>query len=287
MTKVKFIKTSKMKQIRIKMRKVATIVASLAARVKPTGFKFVAVLMTATAMGFASCDKEDNGGELLPGQVFIIPAGPVAVGSYLAAFYTEGDIPEKEMVQVTFQWKNGKDKAEGTPTTEGNQSVYIPNTPGEYSVVASAPGYQSKPSNVVVVTEAPADGPGTSVAAKYRGVYPSTMVNIGGITLAIGENSITWTGASTGSFPNVSTGSEKTMNWALGGNWAYLYSGNNKIGIVWRYSAYGISTLQNFFIGHDRVALYATTILSSMGITPVDYSDIADTVPNMEGEIES
>jgi hypothetical protein len=247
------------------------------------------VAVLAAVMFFASCEKpEDNPtGKQLPGQLFIIPAGPAAVGTYLSAFYTEGDIPEEEMVQVTFQWKNGSANASGTPTTEGNQSVYIPTTPGEYSVVASAPGYESKTSNVVVVTEAPADGPGTSVAAKFQGVYPSSLEGVGGITLTLSANSITWTGASTGSFPNVSTGSEKTMNWALGGNWAYLYSGNNKIGIVWRYSAYGYSTLQNFLIGHDKVALYTTTILSSMGITPVDYSDIADTVPDMEGEIES
>jgi hypothetical protein len=251
--------------------------------------KILVPALAVTAVFFASCEKEEDNptDKQLPGQVFIIPAGPAAVGTYLSAIYTEGDIPEEEMVQVSIQWKNGSANASGTPTTEGNQSVYIPTTPGEYSVVVSAPGYESKTSNVVVVTEAPADAPGTGVASKYRGVYPASLVGVGGITLTLGENSITWAGSSDGSFPNVSTGSDKTMNWALGGNWAYLYSGNSKIGIVWRYSAYGVSTLQNFFIGHDKVAAYTLTILSSMGITSVDYSDIAESVPNMEGEIES
>jgi hypothetical protein len=246
-----------------------------------------AIVACLAVLGFASCDKENKNDAMLPGQVFVTPAGPVAVGNTLVAVYTEGDIPEEAAVQVSFQWKKGSDNAAGTPTTVGNQSGYTPTTTGEYSVVVSAPGYQSKTSNVVVVTENTGNGRGTNVASKYRGVYPSTHEGVGAITLNLGENSINWAGNSTGSFADVSTGSDKTMTWALGGSWAYLYSGNNKIGIVWRYSAYGVATLQNILIGHDKVQQYQLTILSSMGITSVDISDIAETVPDIEGEIES
>ncbi|GHT28212.1 hypothetical protein AGMMS49574_02080 [Bacteroidia bacterium] len=128
---------------------------------------------------------------------------------------------------------------------------------------------------------------GTNVASQYRGVYPSVHEGVGGITLNLGENSISWTGSSSGNFPDVSTGSDQAMTWALGGSWAYLYSGNNKIGIVWRYSALGVSTLQNILIGQDKVQLYQHTVLSQMGITSLDVSDIASTVPDIEGEIDS
>jgi hypothetical protein len=264
-----------MNKVNFNLRNVAMIVACFAA----------------TTM-FSGCEpKEEPNGELLPGQVFITPAGPVAAGNLLVAVYTEGDILEEEATQVTFQWKKGDENINSGITTAGNQSGYTPTTPGEYYVIVSAPGYESKTSNVVAVTEAPADGPGISVASKYRGTYSTSVIGLGdgcGICVYINENNITWTGdCSEGNFPNVSTGSDKTMTWALGGSWAYLYSGSNKIGLIYTYSAYGFATLQNFLIGRDKVEQYRLTVLSSMGITSVDISDIDENVPDMEGEIES
>ncbi len=251
------------------------------------------VISLAAVTMFSSCDKEDDNpltGNQLSGGIFITPSGPVAVGTQLIAHYTEGDKPQSETTEVTFQWKKGSTNITVPPSGEFNLSTYTPDSPGEYSVVVSAAGYQSKTSNIVVVTAVEGEPPGSNIAAKYRGQYPAhSSEYLGGEDVAIGalqayENSIGWTGGSNGQFTNVSTGSDKAMNWALGGTWAYLYSDNAKIGIILAYSAFGFSERKMLITGHRYVQAFLLTVASSMGITSVDISDIAETVKDVSGE---
>ena len=143
------------------------------------------------------------------------------------------------------------------------------------------------------------DQPGANIAAKYRftsnehssewiGPTPDDEADI---TVTVGETTITWTGGTNGSFTNVSTGDDKNLSGGtMIGTWAYLYSGNNKIGIAIAYSdlAGGIKMV---FTGKRHVQAFMMTVgatlldVSALKISAESvYSDIAESVINISGE---
>jgi len=256
--------------------------------------KFFEIIGLITIIVFVSlaCGSDsdsDNGDPMpvLPGTIAITPAGPVVVGETLVAVYTpvEGE-------QITYQWKKNGSNINGS-TDIGYTSSYTPQEAGDYSVTVSAEDFQSKTSNIVSVTTSTGGGSGTDVDTKYRGNYTDHASEWTGplpeddvdIDITVGENTITWTGGSNGSFANVSTDSDQTMNFGLPGTWAYVYSGNNKIGIVCAYDAYGFAIKKHLVIGQQYVEAWVYTVGSAMGIESVDYSDIDASVKNISGEI--
>ena len=136
--------------------------------------------------------------------------------------------------------------------------------------------------------------PGTDIAAKYRftsndhssewvGPKPEDETDI---TVTVGENTITWIGGTNGSFINVSTDSDKNLNGgSMIGTWAYLYSGNNKIGIAIAYSDLA-GGIKQIFIGKRHVqALMMTVGASLLGVSGESvYSDITESARNISGE---
>jgi len=194
---------------------------------------------------------------------------------------------EKNGSNINGQTGTGNAPFNGTPFTFS----YTPQEAGDYSVTVSADGFANKTSNVVKVTGSVGGGHGTNVSAKYRGIYPDhASEKVAGVDedlthVMVNETTITWVGGTNGSFSNVSTGSDQNMTWALGGTWAYLFSGNNKIGIVYTYSAFGYATVMEVVIGHDYVQAFVTTVASSMGMGSIGYADIDASVKNVAGEM--
>ena len=137
--------------------------------------------------------------------------------------------------------------------------------------------------------------PGTNVATKYRftsnSTHSSEWTGPGnndetGITVTVGENTITWVGGTGGSFTNVSTDSDKNLNGgSMVGTWAYLYSGSNKIGFVIAFSNLA-GGIKQVFTGKRHVqAFMLTTGATLLGVSDFS-SEIAESVKNISGEYD-
>jgi len=103
-----------------------------------------------TKSGTATVTVNDPNLSILSGDISISPAGSVTVGTQLTATYSGSET-------VVYQWiKDGKNVG-------SNSNKHTPYEPGDYTVMVSANGYNSKLSNAVTVT-------GTEVPIENRPV---------------------------------------------------------------------------------------------------------------------
>ena len=110
------------------------------------GMFFLCVIALAAVVGLSlgDCSAEPASGDpALSGNITINPAGPVTAGTQLSALY----IGSETGLSLRYQWKKG-----GTNVGR-NSPFYTPPEAGSYTVTVSAPGYQSKTSAAVTVTD--------------------------------------------------------------------------------------------------------------------------------------
>ncbi|MDR2907637.1 MAG: hypothetical protein LBU91_06585 [Bacteroidales bacterium] len=117
------------------------------------------------------------------------------------------------------------------------------------------------------------DAPGANIISAYRGEYDDYMIYDGAeevspFSFTLTENKLI-TANSTEVIGNLATGPEHDITYFVYiGTWAYLYSGNTKVGIVYR-----DEEVRMFFIGASDELNEHLTVLNALG-AGVDISDI-------------
>ena len=123
------------------------------------------------------------------------------------------------------------------------------------------------------------NGNSSGVASIYQGSYQATDNDTKeNFSLTVTANAITSTG-SVGTLTNVSTsGGGNISVGGQSGAWVYIYSGSNKVGIFYYFSASGMT--------HGGIA-FGKTVVSNLAsgwqMTGVSTNDISEMVPNVIG----
>jgi hypothetical protein len=123
-------------------------------------------------------------------------------------------------------------------------------------------------------TEPDDDVPGTNIASAYRGEYDHNTIYGGEnqsspFSFTLTENKLTVTNTTTEIIGNLATGSEHDITYVVYiGTWAYLYSGNTKVGLVYR----DIDE-RRFYIGASEELKGLATSMNMLG-AGIDISDI-------------
>ena len=274
------------------------------------------VLVGALALGLAGCGDAESGDPSTP------PRGPetLTYTGYSGTVKYTLKITEKTAKYAAqagdnYELTRSNDAKKSTGTVSGIGATFTlqPSASGASTFTVTVAGANINAMSGTIawdgggtdtapttLTAAPDNGgggdqPGINIAAKYRETYsehasewigPSSNDDAIITNLVVGENTISWYGGTNGSFTDVSTGSDKDITPSIIGTWAYLYSGNDKIGLIIAFSEFGgggkiVTT------GKRYVQAFAMTAGQGLGITGSDvYSDIADEVRNISGEYD-
>ncbi len=270
-----------MKKVNFKMRNVVAIAICLAA-----------------ATMFSACDKGDdpNGNNLtrVPAVVhnYLLTPGNTQVKMSWDAPLDNGgsEITSYEVTMDNWANKVSKTASERTHTYTGltNSTQY---TFKVRAVNANGAGQES----ALTIAPSGEETSGTNIAEVYRSTkysgsysYVDNDSPYGYFTLS--ENKIIFNkdlgdnlGPSEEMFENASTGLDHIVTYVIYlGTWNYLYSGNNKIGIVWRTAA-GERTVCTGAAATDWAAGFKQTSYGQH--QPLDLSDMDTGVHPINGTV--